>query len=879
MPVAPEAALLFTALPRPFMLFSPDFVIEAVSDAYLQATLSQREQVVGRVVFDAFPDNPLAPEARSTHNLRASLEQVLATKQPHQMAQQHYDVPDPDHPGQFVERHWQVLNTPVLDAQGAVVQIIHMAQDVTAEVQGQARLRESQARERVAQAAAEAQRAELQRVFEQAPIALSRLRGPEFVVEWANARMGQIWGRPLDQIVGRPHFEALPDLAGQGFEAVFAGVLQTGEPYYFRELLVRIEQAHQYYQGYFNITYQPAYDEQGGITGLIASAIEVTDQVRARQQVQDLNQELATSNEELQAANEEYLTANTNLSVTQQRLELLNQQLEARVQERTRQLSEQQQLLRLILGQVPAAIATFSGPEHRYTFFNDAYQTLSGGRARLAQPVAQVLPEVMAQGFVGLLNEVYASGQPFIGTEMPIMLLDAATGQPEPRYLDFILQPLADEHDTSTGILAFIVDVTDKGRARQQAEALQAQLLTAARHQAAERLAFFYIFEQAPVLVALLRDPGHRFEYVNPAYQALFPGRRLVGLTVEEAVPEMLAQGFVALMDHVYQTGETYVGQQMPFLAQPAPGQPPGPVCYYTFTYQAYRENGQVAGISIFAHDVTEQVLIRQKVEGLNQELAAINEELTATNEALLDTNQQLVRSNVDLDNFIYTASHDLKAPISNIEGLLLALEHELPAAGRVGNVDQMLTMMQGAVERFKRTLRHLTEVSRLQQEYKQASAPVELAGVIEAVYLDLQPLVQHTQAQVEVQVPAGLTLLFSEKNLRSVVYNLLSNALKYRAPDRPPRVRIRAWPQADYQVLAIEDNGLGLDLTQRQDKLFAMFQRFHDHVEGTGIGLYMVKKMVENAGGRIEVESQLGQGSTFRVYFLREQQAPGSGQ
>jgi PAS domain-containing protein len=112
MPVTPEVFALVTALPTPYLLLSPRFVIEAVSEAYLQATLTRREQIIGQVIFDAFPNNPRTPEANSVHNLRASLKQVLATGQPHQMAQQHYDVPDPESPGQFVERHWQPLNTP-----------------------------------------------------------------------------------------------------------------------------------------------------------------------------------------------------------------------------------------------------------------------------------------------------------------------------------------------------------------------------------------------------------------------------------------------------------------------------------------------------------------------------------------------------------------------------------------------------------------------------------------------------------------------------------------------------------------------------------------------------------------------------------------------
>jgi signal transduction histidine kinase len=255
-------------------------------------------------------------------------------------------------------------------------------------------------------------------------------------------------------------------------------------------------------------------------------------------------------------------------------------------------------------------------------------------------------------------------------------------------------------------------------------------------------------------------------------------------------------------------------------------------------------------------------------VQHLNEELAAMNEELQAGNEELNESNTQLTRTNSDLDNFIYTASHDLKQPIANIEGLLLALQHELPLAGQVGEVPTMLTMMQEAVERFGRTIGHLTDVSRLQKEYQQPATHVSLARVLHEVQLDMAPLLTKTAAQLHVDVPAHVTLLFSEKNLRSVVYNLLSNALKYRHPDRVPEVRVTYRPEGAYQVLEVQDNGLGLDLTLDEDKLFAMFQRLHTHVEGSGVGLYMVKKMVENVGGHIEVKSELDQGATFRVYF-----------
>jgi signal transduction histidine kinase len=257
-----------------------------------------------------------------------------------------------------------------------------------------------------------------------------------------------------------------------------------------------------------------------------------------------------------------------------------------------------------------------------------------------------------------------------------------------------------------------------------------------------------------------------------------------------------------------------------------------------------------------------------EELAAANEEIRAAHEEVLASNEELAESNDQLLRTNADLDNFIYTASHDLKAPISNIEALLTALLRTLPPESLAsGKVPDITSRMQISVDRFKKTIANLTEVVKLQKENSGEAVTVNLAEVIDEVRLDLENQILATQARLVIDVKGCPTIRFSVKNLRSVVYNLLSNALKYSSPDRPLEVNIHCNTTLNYHMLTITDNGLGME-TGRLSQLFTMFKRFHDHVEGSGIGLYMVKKMVENAGGKIEVESQVGVGSTFRVYF-----------
>jgi signal transduction histidine kinase len=180
-------------------------------------------------------------------------------------------------------------------------------------------------------------------------------------------------------------------------------------------------------------------------------------------------------------------------------------------------------------------------------------------------------------------------------------------------------------------------------------------------------------------------------------------------------------------------------------------------------------------------------------------------------------------------------------------------------------DVAHLLTLMQESVARFQRTLGHLTDVSKLQPSHAEPPEAVDLPAQVEAVCLDLAPALAAAGGQLLVDVAACPTLRISPKNLRSMLYNLLSNAIKYHHPDRPPQVTLRAYWAANSVLLEVQDNGLGLT-EQEQSKLFVMFRRLHTHVDGTGVGLYMVKRMAENAGGTVRVHSQPGVGSTFTV-------------
>jgi PAS domain S-box-containing protein len=280
-------------------------------------------------------------------------------------------------------------------------------------------------------------------------------------------------------------------------------------------------------------------------------------------------------------------------------------------------------------------------------------------------------------------------------------------------------------------------------------------------------------------------------------------------------------------------------------------------------------EGGVPVSTVIEVRDITDEKRFQTQLLHLNAELSGKNQQLEVTNHDLTRVNRVLERTNKDLDNFVYTASHDLKVPILNMEGLIRALERQLSRQPlQDQNVRRMFEMLYASVDRFKHTIRDLTQVAQIGKEEPEDIASTPLYDVMKEVMQDLEPQIQEAGSKIEYKLPCS-TVIFSRKNLKSILYNLLSNAIKYRSPDRQPLVHISCEQEGEYQVLSVKDNGLGIDMRQ-EEKIFGLFKRLHTHVEGTGIGLYIVKQIIENAAGKIEVESRVGEGSTFRVYFRK---------
>ena len=263
------------------------------------------------------------------------------------------------------------------------------------------------------------------------------------------------------------------------------------------------------------------------------------------------------------------------------------------------------------------------------------------------------------------------------------------------------------------------------------------------------------------------------------------------------------------------------------------------------------------------------------KLRDVNQELRDSLDELRSTrgevvqkNAQLTTANAQLTAANLDLDNFVYAASHDLKQPVNNLRGLFDELRRT--ATFHDPEEAQVLRLVQASLHDLSTTISDLAAV--VQEERPSGRQPAEivrLSDLMAEVNQALSREVQETQAAISTAFETCPELEFVRSNLRTILLNLLANALKYRHPDRTPQVHLRAFREAGHPVLEVQDNGLGIDLERHGLELFQLFRRFHpEAAAGTGVGLFLVNRLVLAHGGHIEVTSKIGRGTTFRLYL-----------
>ncbi len=239
--------------------------------------------------------------------------------------------------------------------------------------------------------------------------------------------------------------------------------------------------------------------------------------------------------------------------------------------------------------------------------------------------------------------------------------------------------------------------------------------------------------------------------------------------------------------------------------------------------------------------------------------------DITERKQAELEREQltsELIEKNKGLEQFAYIVSHNLRAPVANIVGLSnILMRSDLQTLKR----HEMMVSLNKSVVKLDDVIRDLNTTLQLKNASLEKAEPVSLKETIDDIVTSLEQTMMKENALVEMhlQVDEVKTI---RTYLYSVLQNLITNSLKYRKTDVTPVISIESCFKNDKLVITYTDNGLGMDLSKVGDKVFGMYKRFHNHVDGKGMGLFMVKTQVETLGGKIFIDSKLNEGTTFTI-------------
>jgi two-component system, chemotaxis family, CheB/CheR fusion protein len=237
--------------------------------------------------------------------------------------------------------------------------------------------------------------------------------------------------------------------------------------------------------------------------------------------------------------------------------------------------------------------------------------------------------------------------------------------------------------------------------------------------------------------------------------------------------------------------------------------------------------------------------------------------ELKETEQELDKINKNLLVTNADLDNFVHAASHDLMGPLSNIElSISVLTDFQLNDDPKLRNV---MRIIHASFVKFRKLVEELGTIGKVESGMSVKEA-IDVGELIDEIEASIENRIKISGTTIKKDVGAT-KIYFSKKNLRSIIYNLITNAIKFRNPDHNPKIFISAGYEKGFSLLTVKDNGMGMHPGEFE-KIFSMYGRLNENIDGQGIGLYLIRKIINASGGKIVVESEPGKGSTFTVYF-----------
>ncbi len=631
-------------------------------------------------------------------------------------------------------------------------------------------------------------------------------------------------------------------------------------------------------------------------------------------------------------------------------------------------------LLHQFFNTAPAAMCILSGPDHVFEFTNPGFATLFGRINVMGKTVQNCFPEVEQQGFIQLLDNVYKSGNPFVGNQVPVMLADTKL-----QYYNFIYQPFFNDENTTKGIFVFAYNVTETVLEKERTDNSEQELKN--------------VIDSAPFPIGVYVGEDLKIHIANKNIIDIFgKGPDVIGKSYKALLPELENQLIIDQMLEVLKTGNPFHAKDIKVEID-HDGKIPD--YYFNYSFTPIKDaQGKTYAVMNTAADVTEINIARIKLEqsekrfrgmadfmpqfvwtankegGLNYYNQAVYNYSGHTPETLAtagwlsivhpddrddnivrwttavqtgtefnvehrfkkhngefrwqqskavpirdedgsiqswigvsaDIQEQknfaerlekmvgertdllkqavldLERSNSELSQFAYVASHDLQEPLRKIRTFLSRIQDEYKEKKSVNPV--YLDKIDLSAERMSNLIRDILEFSAAGKG-SAVKEQTSLNNVLHAAINDLEIEIQTKAAKIEMD---NLPDIFSvPAQMHQLFHNLLSNSLKFASAQRSLKIIVRAEKikanqiatgllvatAANYYKIIFSDNGIGFD-QQYATLIFTIFQRLHEKslYEGTGIGLALCKKIMDNHNGFIQAEATPERGATFTLFF-----------
>jgi PAS domain S-box-containing protein len=881
MPLSPENTL-FDAFKSPCLVLdidAPLFTILKANEAYLAATGTTIPGLIGRPVFEVYPENDDTQRSSGKVTLIASFNKVIETKKTDTIEMLKYDIPI-EGTNRFEAKYWRVENIPIFNKSGGLLAILNQVLDITSNI---------------------LQAEYIDQLYENTDEGFLTVNRDLILVGF-NRKFKEdykkVFGKEV--VAGTSIIEYASadrkELVKQVYERVFNGETITADmPFAFPDGVTRT----------FHFAYKPARNSFGDINGAFVSLSDVTEQKKLENNRREVLLNLQERNKELLCL---YQVSSITLTET-----------------------DTSKIIQKVAHIMPAGFLNPVETHVRIMFNNDVYTSKDFNETeykirstRKKSRTGSILIEVFCENPQQLkLNELFLKEEEKLVqtiSETLVLKLDQLMALSEiehksnqlqnvmnssldvvctinidgefvmmsdaceqlwgytpneligKKYMDFVF---VEDHEltieTASDIISGVSKTNFENRYVHKNGALVPIVWSARWDEAdqmmyciardatekqaiesaikAERERYAEVLMQAPAFICILSGENHVFEMTNPMYLELVDREDIIGKTIYEVFPEVKDQGFFEIIENVYNTGVPFFGNEILVKLKKGPQKVLTDV-FINISFQAYKgPNNETRGVFVFGTDVTENIKTQHKISRLNEELSQHAENLKHTNE--------------ELEQFAYIASHDLQEPLRMVTSFLAQLERryddKLDEKGK-----QYIYFAVDGARRMRQIILDLLEYSRAGRLDNKR----EHAAISELIHNSLKMLgTTIFEKKAEITIGEMPVLPVSPIAIQQVFQNLIGNSIKYSREDEKPVITIRSKEFETHWKFTVSDNGIGIP-EEYQDRIFQMFQRLHtrDEYSGTGIGLSICKRIIEQHKGIIGVKKNKNGGSDF--YF-----------